>query len=105
MSSDEAVATVADGVVTGVADGEATITATGVDTAASATHGVVVHSAAMAVEPVIFVAGDFLVESGATITLTATTLYGEDTAYTWMSSDDTIATVDAGVVTGVNGRR
>ncbi len=42
ITSDDAVATVSDGVVTGVADGTATITATGSDTGASATLTMVV---------------------------------------------------------------
>lgn len=50
----------------------------------------------------ISVSGNHSVEVGKTVTLTPTTVAGKDTAYTFKSADETIATVDtAGVVTGV----
>jgi hypothetical protein len=39
---------------------------------------------------------------GKTITLVASVLNASDTSVTWLSSDETIATVAAGIVTGVN---
>ena len=102
-SSADAVATVdATGLVTAVADGDVVITATGMDTGATATHGIAVRSeGGVAADPYVFVAGDFVIEVGGTVTLTATTMYGEDASYAWTSSDDAVATVDdAGVVTG-----
>ena len=52
--------------------------------------------------PSVKVTGDVAIEVGATAEFTATTADGEDTGYTWASSDEAVATVDeAGVVTGV----
>lgn len=48
------------------------------------------------------IAGQHSVAVGHTLALSATTVGGTDSAYTWTSSDTTVATVDAtGVVTGV----
>jgi hypothetical protein len=53
-------------------------------------------------DPVVLIAGDVVVKIDETLTLTATTVNGEDSAYTWMSADEGVATVDdMGVVTGV----
>ena len=53
-------------------------------------------------DPVVLIAGDVVVKIGETLTLAATTVNGEDSAYTWMSADEAVATVDdTGVVTGV----
>ena len=100
-SANDNVATVdADGVVTGVAGGETTITATGDDSGAEGEHAVVVIEITSG-DAVVVVTGDFVVTVGMTTTLTAETVNGEDTAYTWTSGDETIATVDEdGVVTG-----
>ena len=102
-SSDETVATVDDaGLVTGVADGVAEITATGADSGASGTHGVVVTDQPPAAVATVSVSGDFVVGVGATVALTAATANGEDSAYTWESSNEAAATVaDDGTVTGV----
>jgi hypothetical protein len=53
-------------------------------------------------DALVQVTGDFYVLIGETSTLVATTVNGTDSAYTWSSSDDTVATVDeTGKVTGV----
>jgi len=102
-SSDEEVATVDAGVVTGVAAGSANITATDGD----------VTSPAFAVtiaEPTIVsiaVTGTATVAEGATTTLTATATLSDSSTEdvtataTWTSSSEATATVAAGVVTGV----
>ena len=104
-SDSEAVATVdADGVVTGVAAGTAIISATGADTGATGFWGVHVYVADEGPEPTatVLVSGDIALEVGATATLAATTVDGEDSGYAWDSSDEAVATVDeGGVVTGV----
>ncbi|MCB9554497.1 MAG: Ig domain-containing protein [Deltaproteobacteria bacterium] len=102
-SSDEKVATVdGKGEVTGVAAGEAEITATGADSKAAGTHGIVVIAAGTG-KPTVILSGDFWVKTGNQITLTATTVNGTDSSYTWKSSDETVATVDKdGKVTGVS---
>lgn len=102
-SADDKVATVDDtGKVTGVAAGETLITATGADTAAAGTHPVVVSEKAGAgAEAVVVVSGDYTVMVSGTTTLTAKTVNGTDSKYTWSSSDEAVATVDdKGVVYG-----
>ena len=101
-SSKEGVATVDDaGVVTGVAEGTAVITATGADTGAAGSWGVHVYIDAAGTVRVV-VSGDVSVAIGATITLGAQTVGGTDASYTWKSSAEGVATVDAGgVVTGI----
>ena len=99
-SSDETVATVADGVVTTLKAGEAVITAT-------ATDGSNLSAACMVtVKPVLvsFITLDkFIAEvvRGETVTLTATVspVDADNTALAWSSSDETVATVKDGVVT------
>ena len=105
-SSDLTVATIDDaGVVTGVAKGVAIITAMGKDSMATASRGVVVEAdggSGGGGTPVVVVTGDYMVEIGRTITLTATTTNATDASYTWSSTDENVATVTtAGVVTGV----
>jgi len=100
-SDDEAIATVADGVVTGVAAGSVTITATGADTSASGSMGVYVYATGTGPAAFVSISGGFSVIVGQTLTLTAATANGTDAGYTWASGDDTIATVADGVVTGV----
>ncbi len=102
-SSDEAVATVADGVVTGVAAGTAIIMATGTDTEASGNWGVHVYVKGTDPQPtpMVMASGPADVKIGETITLAATTVDGTDASYTWASGDEAIATVADGVVTGV----
>ena len=99
-SSDEAVATVTDGVVTAKGEGTATITATSVDGGKTATCTV-------SVTPVV-VTGVTLSQTeaslfvGGTLALTATVAPSNATykGVTWSSSDEAVATVTDGVVTG-----
>ena len=108
-SSNDSVATVdSSGVVTGVAVGETTITATGVDSGVSGDHAIVVTvdgvipDGGVPPDPGVTVMGNPFIAVGTSETFTATTIAGEDGSYTWSSSDESIATVDAsGVVTGV----
>lgn len=100
-SDDEGIASVdAAGTVLGVSAGETAIVVTGVDTAASATHAIVVMASGSSV---VAVSGGHTVEVGAALQLAATTTGGEDPSYTWASGDSEIATVDTatGLVTGV----
>jgi hypothetical protein len=94
-SSDEAVATVVDGTVTAVDFGEAVITATGLDTDASDTHGVVVVPELVVPDVSVVVTGAFYVAVTDSAALTAQTLNADDASYMWESSDDSVATVDA----------
>ena len=96
LSSDTTVATVADGVVTGVKAGSAEITAKAGTFTAKATvkvndKGIELKSDAYAIAV-----------DGKKATLTVTPV-GLDSGYTviWTSSDDAVATVADGVVTGV----
>ncbi len=95
--SSSTVATIdANGVVTGVGAGEAMVTATGSSSGVSASHVVVVG------ETAVIISGTTVVQTGSTAQLTATTVNGSDSAYTWSSSDPAIASVDSnGLVTGV----
>jgi hypothetical protein len=53
-------------------------------------------------EASVSVSGDYAVQVGATLQLTAATENGTDSSYSWQTTDETVATVDAnGVVTGV----
>ncbi len=105
-SSDTAIATVdAQGTVTGVAPGEAVITATGKDTGKSGTWGVHVFEEAEPPppQPRVTVEGGLSVTVGGTLQLTAKTEDGVDSGYTWTSSDEAVAQVDAGgKVTGLS---
>jgi uncharacterized protein YjdB len=101
-SSDEAIATVADGVVTGVTEGAVVITATGKDTGASDGYNVYVFVVVPPPAPEVKISGPAAVKLGETIDLEAATVYGEDTGYDWNSSNDAVATVNAdGTVTGI----
>ena len=110
-SSNESVATVADGVVTFVAAGTATITATapnGTDDTAddkTAECAVTVNAAAVPVTSVKldeanlrFVKTDLTAQ---TLTATVTPSDATDKTVTWTSSDEAVATVANGVVTPV----
>ncbi len=102
-SSDEAVATVEDGVVTAVAAGTATITVTTTDGGFTATCAITVEAATVAVTGVTVSPETDTISVSDTITLTATVAPENATnkTVTWSSSDDAIATVtDAGVVEG-----
>jgi hypothetical protein len=89
------------GTVTGVAPGEALISATGSESGASASHVVVVTPIPDGAV-VVTVTGNPFIQTGASVTLTATTAGGDDASYGWSSSDETVAVADAGVVTGVH---
>ena len=101
-SSDEAVASVADGVVTPLEAGIATITATTADGDFTVACEVTVNAE---VVPVTGVTLDYseltLTAGGETETLTATVSPADATDQTviWLSSDEAVATVDDGVVT------
>ena len=99
-SSDDSIATVVDGVVTGVAAGNATITVTTVDGSFTATCEITVTTPVTGVT--VSPTSDSIAVSE-TLTLTATVAPEDATnkAVTWSSSDDLIATVEDGVVTGV----
>ena len=101
-SSNTSVATVDGlGVVTAVAAGESFISATGSTTNATGTHVVVVLPEDTET-PFISITGEFSLLVGMTSQLAATTTGGTDSGYTWSSSDDTVASVDAaGLVTGL----
>jgi Big-like domain-containing protein len=88
------------GTVTAVAAGEAIVTAEGLTTGAKGEHVLVVT--AVPVETVVVtVSGNPFVQVGDTVMLTATTVGGDDSGYTWSSSDELVVTVDGeGVVTG-----
>ena len=105
-SSDEAIATVKDGVVTAAAAGEATITVITEDGNKTAECVVTVSEAEPVVVPVIGVTLDKAEASlkiGETATLAATIAPANATNknVSWSSSDEAIATVKDGVVTAV----
>lgn len=103
-SSDDTIATVTDGVVTGVAAGDATITVTTVDGSFTATCAVTVSAATVAVTGVTVSPTSDSIAVSETLTLTATVAPENATnkAVTWSTSEATVATVEDGVVTGVS---
>ena len=105
-SSETAIASVdKNGVVTGLAEGEATITAKSEATGFSATAKVTVVAgeAVIAVESVTVSPTSLSLKEGETGTLTATVLPENATAkdVQWTSSNEAVATVKDGVVTAV----
>ncbi len=99
-SSDEEIATIVNGVVTGKKEGTVTITASHKDITATATVTVKI----VAVESITFAEEAYTVGEARTITLTPTInpSNATDKALTWTSADETIATVsEAGVVRGI----
>lgn len=100
-TSDPAVATVENGVVTAVKEGTATITATA--GTKSATCKITVTKKVIAIESVTLDKETATVEEGETVELTATVMPSDatDKTVTWSSSDDKIATVENGKVTAV----
>ena len=92
------------GLVTGVAVGSATITATAKDESGNdITDTITVTVNPIAVTGVSLDSSSAIVKAGKTITLVATISPSNATnkSVTWTSSDTSIATVSAGVVTGV----
>ena len=108
-TSNEAIATVSGGVVTGVKAGEVTITAKAGDKSATCTVTVTAKQGTedpddpIAVEGITLDKTTATVEEGATVTLTATVTpeNATDKTVTWSTSNEAIATVSGGVVTGV----
>lgn len=103
-SSDEAIATVVDGVVTAVTEGDVVITATAGDE--SATCDVTVSEPYIPVEELILDKTSLEIIKGDTEIITATVKPDDATEkkVEWSSADETIATVDKnGKVTGTGG--
>ena len=102
-TSDEKVATVADGKVTAVAPGTATITVKTNDGGKTATCAVTVTAKPIAVTGVEVSPTSVTVTEGKTVTLTATVAPEDatDKSVAWSSSDEKVATVADGVVTAV----
>lgn len=102
-TSDEKVATVADGVVKAVAAGEAVITVETKDGGKSATCIVTVEKKVVAVTGVTVDPESVTITAGQTATLTATVSpdNATDKSVTWLTSNDKIATVADGVVTAI----
>ena len=100
-SANESVATVEDGVVTGVAVGDAVITVTTTDGGYQATCTVTVYR--NAVESISIEPNAVTLASGFRATLDATVLpdNATDKSVVWTSDDEGIATVADGVVTAV----
>ena len=100
-TSDETIATVADGVVTAVKAGTATVTAKAGDK--TATCAVTVKAKVIAVESVELNKTEAELAEGESLTLVATVKPDDATDKTveWSSSDETVATVADGVVTAV----
>ena len=103
-SSNEAAATVADGIVTAVAEGEATITVTTTDGSFTATCVVTVsQTAVVSVTGVTLDQATLSLEPAGTATLIATVApeNATDPSLSWSSSNEAVATVAGGVVTAV----
>ncbi|HEX8531415.1 MAG TPA: Ig-like domain-containing protein, partial [Cytophagales bacterium] len=105
-SSNPAVASVsAAGVVTGVAAGSATITVTTQDGSKTATAAITVTSNPVAVESIAVAPASAVVNTGNTVTLTATITpsYATNQNIAWSSNVPTVASVSAtGVVSGLS---
>ena len=101
-TSNSSVATVTNGVVTGVAEGTATITVTTEDGDFTATCDVTVVDN-IPVTGVTLDQTSVSVDRGKTVTLTASVLpaNASDKDVTWSTSNSSVATVDNGIVTGV----
>ncbi len=97
VSSDESIATVIDGVVTAVSVGDAVITAKCGDYEASCKVTVIITAKGLTLDK-----SEMTMEKGSTETLIATPDPIDTTdPITWESSDETIATVENGVVKAV----
>ena len=103
-SSHPEVASVAGGVVTPVAPGEATIKATTVDGGFEGTCTVTVNPAVVALTGIAFANSEVSVHldgDPVTLALVFTPAEATNKAVTWESDDETVATVEDGVVTAV----
>ncbi|MCL2369661.1 MAG: Ig-like domain-containing protein [Firmicutes bacterium] len=102
-SSDDAIATVVNGVVAAMSAGTATITVTTVDGGHTATFAVTVNAATVPVAGVTLNEAAGSVTVGGEITLTATVAPANATNQnvTWSSSNEAVAIVVDGVVTAV----
>ena len=100
-SSNEAVATVVDGLVTAIAEGTAVITAQAGEKSATCT--VTVPHVAVPVESVTLNKTETTIEVGGSETLTATVNpdNADDPTVTWSSSNEAVATVVNGLVSAV----
>lgn len=100
-SSDDAVATVADGVVTAIAEGSAVITASAGGKSASCM--VTVPHVEVPVESVTLNKTETTIEVGGTETLVATVnpSNADNPTVTWSSSNEVVATVVDGLVTAI----
>ena len=100
-TSDEAVATVADGVVTAVAEGTATITVTTVDGSFTATCVITVKP--ISVKGIALDKTTLTLKAAQTETLVATITPADavNQAVTWATDNAEVATVENGVVTAV----
>ena len=102
-SSDEEVATVADGVVTALKSGIAMITVSTTN-GKTATCEVIVNEKVIEADGVALDRTEATLTEGETLTLTATVdpETTTDKTLTWSSSDESVATVTDGVVTALN---
>ena len=102
-SSDEAVATVVNGVVKGVSVGKATITASAKDGSGVVCQAEITVSETL-VEGITFDKAQYEVEEGATVEILATITPDNASTKTlkWTSSNEAVATVEDGVVRGVS---
>lgn len=103
-SSNAAIASVSNGVVTGVAEGTATITATTADGAKTATCTVTVNKPIVAVSSISLDLSSVEVKLSETFTFQPTVLpeNATDKTITWQSSNTSVATIANGVVTPVS---
>lgn len=101
LSSDESVATVSKGVVTAKKAGTVTITAKSID-GKTASCTVIVNNKYVAITDIKLNTSRAAIRVGETVTLVATISPSDatDKTVTWYSSDNNIATVENGVVTG-----
>ena len=102
-SSDEAVATVVNGVVKGVSVGKATITAAAKDGSGVVCQAEITVSETL-VEGITFDKAQYEVEEGTTVEILATITPDNASTKTlkWTSSNEAVATVEDGVVRGVS---
>lgn len=102
-SSDEAIATVNNGVVTGVSAGNVTITVKTVDGGFEATSVITVTDNAVSVTGISLSQTSASLEIGQTLSLTETITPAEATnkSVSWKSNNESVATVSGGVVTAI----